>query len=85
MKLRGTVTTGQKRCKRLRRQTQNQCQGIDEFRIILGGQPTQCFFCNRIREKQFFTLPVVNDNKIVRITSDGVEMLEGKSGSVCYI
>ena len=35
------------------------------------------FFYNRIREKQFFTLPVVNDNEIVRSTSNGVE---GKSG-----
>ena len=30
------------------------------------------FFYNGIREKQFFTLPVVNDNEIVRSTSDGV-------------
>ena len=35
------------------------------------------FFYFRIREKQFFILPVVNDNGIVRSTSDGVE---GKSG-----
>ena len=35
------------------------------------------FICNRIREKQFFfTLPVVNDNEIVRTTSDGVEGIQ---------
>ena len=39
------------------------------------------FFYNRIREKQFFTLPVVNDNEIVRNTS-GVE--EGKPGLICF-
>ena len=27
--------------------------------MVLGGQPTPCVFYNRIREKQFFTLPVV--------------------------
>ena len=32
------------------------------------------FFYNRIREKQyFFTLPVVDDNEIVRGTSDWIE------------
>ena len=56
--------------------------GIDEFRIVLGGQPTPCFFYQRIREKQFFTLPVVNDNEMVRSTSDGVE---GKSGLICLV
>ena len=56
---------------------------IDEFRIVLGGQPTPCFFFyNRIREQQFFTLPVVNDNEIVRSTSDGVE---GKTGLICLV
>ena len=39
------------------------------------------FFCNRINEKHFFTLPVVNDNQIVRSTSDGVE---GKLGLVRF-
>ena len=46
---------------------------IDEFRMVSGGQPTPCFFHKGIHEKQFFTLPVVNDNEIVRSTSDGVE------------
>ena len=36
----------------------------------------------KIREKQFFTLPVVNDNEIVRSTSDEVE---GKSGLICLV
>ena len=45
---------------------------------VLGGQPTPCFFWNRIREKHFFTLPVVNDNEIVRSRSDSDA--EGKSG-----
>ena len=48
--------------------------------MVLGGQPTPYFFYVRIREKQFFTLPVVNDNEFVRSTSDGVE---GKSGLIC--
>ena len=58
---------------------------IDEFRIVLGGRPTPCFFFffyNRIHEKQFFTLPVVHDHKIVQSTSDGVE---GKSGLICLV
>ena len=56
---------------------------IDEFRMVLGGQPTPCFFFyNRIREKHFFTLPVVNDNEIVRSTSDWVE---GKTGLICLV
>ena len=38
--------------------------------MVLGGQPTP-FFYNRIRKKQFFTLPVVDDNEIMRSTSDG--------------
>ena len=53
-------------------------RSIDEFRMVLVGQPTPCFY-NRIREKQFFTLPVVNDNEIVQRTSDGVE---GKTGII---
>ena len=40
------------------------------------------FFYHRIREKQLFTLPVVNDNEIVRSTSDGVV---GKSGLICLV
>ena len=48
----------------------------------LGGQPTPCFFYNRFREKQCFTLPVVKDNEIVRSTSNGVE---GKSGLICLV
>ena len=40
------------------------------------------FFYNRIREKQFFTLPVVEENEIVRSTSDGVEE---KSGLICLV
>ena len=54
----------------------NSTRCIDEFRMVLGGQPTPCFFFffyNRIRKKQFFTLWVVNDNEIVRSTSDEVE------------
>ena len=45
----------------------------------LGWPANAMFFYNRIREKQFFTLPVVNDNEIVRRTSDGVE---GKTGII---
>ena len=44
---------------------------IDELHVVLGGQPSP-FFYNRIREKKF-SLPVVNDNEIVRNTSDRVE------------
>ena len=47
--------------------------------MVLGGQPTSFFFYNRIREKQFFTLPVVNDNEIVRNTSG---VVEGKAGLI---
>ena len=59
--------------------------GIDEFRIVLGGQPTPCFsffFWNIIGKKQCFTLPVVNNNEIVWSTSDGVK---GKSGLTCLV
>ena len=45
----------------------------------LGWPANAMFFYNRIREKQFFTLPVVNDNEIVRNTTDGAEK---KSGSI---
>ena len=44
---------------------------IDELYVVLGGQPSP-FFYNRIREKKF-SLQVVNDNEIVRNTSDRVE------------
>ena len=53
---------------------------ITEFNIdrerwpptVVVSRPMPCFFFyNRIREKQFFTLPIVNDNEIVRSTSDG--------------
>ena len=44
---------------------------IDEFRMVLGGQPTQFFFYNNWR-KAIFSLPVVNDNEIVRNTSNRV-------------
>ena len=54
---------------------------IDEFRMVLGGQPTLCFY-NRIRVKQFFALPIINDNEIVRTKSDRVE---GKSGLICLV
>ena len=40
------------------------------------------FFYNRIREKQFFTLLVVNDNKIVRSMPDWVL---GKTGLICLV
>ena len=40
------------------------------------------FFYKRIREKQFFTLPVVNNNEMVRCTSEGVE---GKSGLIRFV
>ena len=48
---------------------------IDEFRMVLGGQPKPCSFFsyNRIHKKQIFTLPVVNDNEFVRNTSGVVE------------
>ena len=39
----------------------------------LGWPANAMFFCNRIREKQFFTLPVVNDIETVRNTSGVVE------------
>ena len=57
---------------------------IDEFRIVLGaGQPSPCFFTTEFAVKSnFFTLPVVNDNEIVRSTSDWVE---GKSGLICLV
>ena len=39
--------------------------------MVLGGQPTPCFFFyNRIREKQYFTLPV-NDNEIAQSSPMG--------------
>ena len=50
---------------------------IDDFSHGLGWPANAMFFYNRIRERQFFTLPVVNNNKIVRNMSDGEE---GKSG-----
>ena len=40
------------------------------------------FFYNRIREEQLFTLPVVDDNEIVRSTSYGEE---GKPGLICLV
>ena len=43
------------------------------------------FFYNRIREKQFFTLPVVDDNEIVRGTSDGIEGKSSKTGLICLV
>ena len=47
------------------------------------GWPTNVmFFYNRVCEKHFFTLPVINENEIVRSTSDGVE---GKSGLICLV
>ena len=46
-------------------------------RVSHGGQPTPCFFSQQNSLKAIFTLPVVNDNEIVRSTFDGVE---GKSG-----
>ena len=55
---------------------------IDEFLVVLGGQPTPCFFLQQNSRKQFCTLPVVNDNEIVRSTSDGVE---GKSGLIYLV
>ena len=39
--------------------------------MILGGQPTPFFFTTEFAKTNFFTLPVVNDNEIVRITSEG--------------
>ena len=51
--------------------------GIDEFRIVLVGQPTPCFFTTEFVKSNFLPCQVVNDNKIVRNTSDRVE---GKSG-----
>ena len=49
----------------------------------LGWWASQCHdFYNKFREKQFFTLPVVNDNEIVRSTSDGVE---SKPGLICLV
>ena len=57
-------------------------RAINELRMILGGQPKLCFFYKRIRKKQFFTQPVVNNNKIVRSMSDGVER---KSGLICLV
>ena len=39
----------------------------------LGWPANAMFFYNRIRENNFFTLPVVDDNEIVRGTSDGIE------------
>ena len=55
---------------------------IDDFRMVFGGQKMPCLFYNRIREMQFFTLPDVNDNEIVRSTFDRVE---GKSGLFCLV
>ena len=43
----------------------------DEFRMVLGGQPTPFFFSTELA-KSHFSLPVVNDNEIVRNTSDRV-------------
>ena len=56
-----------------------QACGTHEFRMVLGGQPTPCFFffTTEFTKSNFFTLPTVHDNKIVQSTSDGVE---GKSG-----
>ena len=48
----------------------------------LGWPANAMFFYNRIREKQCFTLPVVNDNEIVRSSSDGEE---GKIGLICLV
>ena len=57
---------------------------IDEFCMVWVASQRHVvfFFCNRIREKQFFTLPVVNDNEIVQSTSSGVE---GKSGLIFLV
>ena len=48
----------------------------------LGWPANAMFFHNGIRQKQFFTLPVVNDNEIVRSTSDGAE---GKTDLICLV
>ena len=58
--------------------------GIDNRRVShgLGWPANAMFFYNRIREKHFFILPVVNDNEIVRSTSDGAER---KSGFICLV
>ena len=39
----------------------------------LGGKPTPFFFSQQNLRKSIFSLRVVNDNEIVRNTSDGVE------------
>ena len=55
---------------------------IDEFRMVLGGQPTPCFFFSQQNSKSNFTLPVVNYSEIVWSTFDGVEE---KSGWTCLM
>ena len=40
---------------------------IDEFRMVLGGQSTPCFFTTEFAKSNSFTLQVVNDNDIVRM------------------
>ena len=54
---------------------------IDEFRMVLGGQPTPCFLQQNSR-KAILTLPVVNDNEIVRSTS---EWVAGKPGLIARV
>ena len=56
-------------------------ESLYEFRMVLVASQRHVFY-NRIHEKQFFTLPVVNDNEIVRSTSEGVE---GKTGLICLV
>ena len=58
------------------------CEDYRRVSHGLGWPAKAMFFYNEIREKQFFTLPVVNDNEIVRSTSDGVE---GKTGLICLV
>ena len=58
---------------------------LDEIRMVLGGQPTPCYFTTEFAKSIFFTLPVVNDNEIVRNTSDGVKKKSGLICSVRYI
>ena len=62
----------------------SRCRHSEDRRVShgLGWPANPMFFYNRIHEKQFFTLPVVNDNEIVRNTSD---VVEGKSGLICLV
>ena len=58
---------------------------VSKYRRVshgLGWPANAMFFYNGIREKQFFTLPVVNDNEIVRSTSNGEE---GKTDLICLV